>query len=947
MHLQAQIWNQVAKALPIGEIDTTAFHHFGEAIAIDGNYAVAAIEDYVQNTGIAYVYYYNGSNWIKQANLTVYGGGSTLFGHTVSISGDVIVVGAPFGSAAYVYKKPIGGWVDMTETAKLTASPLIANSSFGNSVSISGDVIVVGATTDTINNIITGTAYVYVKPPTGWVTMTQTAKIKTSDGDLYDNFGESLSISGDNIVVGASLDDDNGNASGSAYVFTKPVTGWINMTQTAKIKPSDGSADDNFGTSVCIAGNNIVVGSPSDDDNGLQSGSAYIFTKPVSGWINMTQTAKIKPSDGANNDIFGCSVSISVDNIVIGANQNKNNNIRTGSAYIFEKPLGGWVNMTQTSKIISSDGVAQDVFGCSVCNSGNNVMVGAISNDAIYLTSGAVYTYTKPLTGWINMTENYKILPTLYYGAINYNFGKSVAIDGNYAVVGAPGYYNNRGAAFVLYKNGGTWTTLAKLTVSNGYSNNYFGYSVGISGNTIIVGAYGVNNNYGAVYVFTKPVSGWVNMTETAKLTASDAYLDFKFGKTISISGDNVVAGNEIDDDYGVSSGSAYIFTKPVSGWVNMTQTAKIFPSDITSSIRFGNSVSISGDDVVVGAYWAYVNGLNPGAAYVFTKPVSGWVNTMTHTAKLIASDGANSDYFGNSVSISGDNIVIGAYQDDYPQTNSGSAYVFTKPITGWANMTQTAKIKSSDLAINDNFGYSVSILGDNIVVGTYLDSDNGPASGSAYIFTKPFSGWVNMTQTAKIKPADGYTNDYFGYAVGISGNNVISGSYLDDDFSSASGSAYIFSNCANLGLTVVGNTITSLASSATYQWLNCNNNYAIIAGDTNQSYTPTTSGNFAVEVNQNGCVDTSLCTNIVIVGIADNINLQNITIHPNPAANILYIDGLANTATAEVYDISGKLLLSKQLNENQIDISSLAKGLYFIKLSTAEGSVVRKFVKE
>ena len=165
-----------------------------------------------------------------------------------------------------------------------------------------------------------------------------------------------------------------------------------------------------------------------------------------------------------------------------------------------------------------------------------------------------------------------------------------------------------------------------------------------------------------------------------------------------------------------------------------MTQTAKLLASDGAYGDFLGFSVSISGDEIVVGAAYDDDIGIDFGSAYVFQKPVGGWVN-MTQTAKLTASDGAASDLFGFSVSISGDVAVVGAITDDAPLSDSGSAYVFERPLGGWVSMTQTAKLTASDGAAGDQFGVSVSISGDVAVVGAFLHDDNGLESGSAYMF--------------------------------------------------------------------------------------------------------------------------------------------------------------------------------------------------------------------
>jgi len=257
-------------------------------------------------------------------------------------------------------------------------------------------------------------------------------------------------------------------------------------------------------------------------------------------------------------------------------------------------------------------------------------------------------------------------------------------------------------------------TQTAKLTASDGRAQDGFGASVSISGNTVAVGAYNAtvvnNSGQGAAYVFTEPGSGWVDMTETAKLTASDGAAGDFFGLSISISGNTVVVGATQEN---TRSGAAYVFTEPVSGWMSMTQTAKL--SDGATGDYFGGSVSVSGNTVVVGSWGT--NGRR-GAAYVFTEPASGWKG-MTQTAELTASDGKAGDDFGESVSISGNTVVVGATQEnDTGGAGPGAAYVFTEPASGWATMTQTAKLTASDGMPRDYFGLTVSISGNTVVVG-------------------------------------------------------------------------------------------------------------------------------------------------------------------------------------------------------------------------------------
>jgi len=233
----------------------------------------------------------------------------------------------------------------------------------------------------------------------------------------------------------------------------------------------------------------------------------------------------------------------------------------------------------------------------------------------------------------------------------------------------------------------------------------------------------------------------------------------------------------------GDNSGSAYVFTRDTagdlaSGW---TQVAKLTAGDGAVRDVFGYSVSIDGDTVVIGAHYDDDKGLNSGSAYVYTRDTAGdLASNWTQVAKLTADDGAAGDYFGSSVSIDGDTVVIGAHYDDDKGSNSGSAYVFTRDTAGdlASNWTQIAKLTADDGAVNDNFGYSVSIDGDTVVIGAWNDDDKGLNSGSAYVFTRDTAGELasNWTQVDKLNATDGAAGDEFGYSVSIDGDTMVIG---------------------------------------------------------------------------------------------------------------------------------------------------------------------------
>jgi hypothetical protein len=374
-------------------------------------------------------------------------------------------------------------------------------------------------------------------------------------------------------------------------------------------------------------------------------------------------------------------------------------------------------------------------------------------------------------------------------GAASDYFGWSVSISGDYAVIGANYDDSSRGSAYVFKRSGTSWSQEAKLVASDGVAGDRFGWSVSISGDYAVIGAFNDDSVRGSAYVFKRSGTSW---SQEAKLVALDGVAGDRFGWSVSISGDYAVIGANYDDS---SRGSAYVFKRSGTSW---SQEAKLVASDGVAGDRFGWSVSISGDYAVIGAC---NDDSSRGSAYVFKRSGTSW----SQEAKLVASDGAAGDYFGISVSISGDYAVIGAYYDDSVR---GSAYVFKRSGTSWS---QEAKLVASDGAVGDWFGWSVSISGDYALIGACQDDS---VRGSAYVFKRSGTSW---SQEAKLVASDGAVGDAFGYSVSISGYNIIIGAYLNDNtYGTNAGSAYIFRK-----------PFPDLDCSGTLSWTNVN------AGDT------------------------------------------------------------------------------------------------------------------
>ncbi len=344
--------------------------------------------------------------------------GNDFFGAAVALSGETIVVGAyrppqpvaPPGSA-YVFVKPSSGWSGtLTESAELKASDEASGDWFGISVGVSGNTVVIGAQYATVgSNGDQGAAYVFVKPLNGWAgTLTENAKLTASDGSVSEQFGSSLAVDGDTVVVGLSSDNIGGQDNqGSAYVFSKPLTGWAGaLTENAKLTASDGSANDEFGLSVGVSGDTVVVGAYGDGpgNSATAVGAVYVFVKPGNSWAgSLTQNAKLAASDGVDLDALGISVAVKDDTIFAGAPGLFYG--REGAAYVFVRPVNGWTDATQNAKLTASDATFDDHLGSLVEVAGNTVLVGSRKSNI----STAAYLFVKPLNGWADATQTEKV----------------------------------------------------------------------------------------------------------------------------------------------------------------------------------------------------------------------------------------------------------------------------------------------------------------------------------------------------------------------------------------------------------------------------------------------------------------------------------------------------------------------------------------------------------
>jgi hypothetical protein len=423
----------------------------------------------------------------------------------------------------------------LQQTAKLTADDGAESDYFGSSVAIDAGVAVIGAWSDDHddNGTDSGSAYVYEQQEDG--TWQQIAKLTADDGASNDEFGSSVDIDGDVAVIGAFGDGDNGDYSGSAYVYEQHADG--TWQQIAKLTADDGASSDYFGYSVAIDAGVAVIGADGDDDNGSSSGSAYVYEQQAGG--TWQQIAKLTADDGVANDLFGSSVALDAGVAVIGARYGEGD--FSGSAYVYEQQADG--TWQQVAKLTADDGASDDEFGYSVDIDGDVAVIGAIADDDNGAYSGSVYVYEQQADGtWPQTTKL-----TADDGAESDYFGSSVAIDAGVAVIGASGDFS--GSAYVYEQQAdGTWQQTAKLTADDGASGDYFGSSVATSDGVAVIGASSDGDFSGSAYVYedvptNTDCNGDVNCNQVVDVADLDVILSLwnQDVDGIDISGDGII----------------------------------------------------------------------------------------------------------------------------------------------------------------------------------------------------------------------------------------------------------------------------------------------------------------------------------------------------------------------------------------------------------------------
>jgi len=788
---------------------------------------------------------------VKNTDGITFNDGSTLNSSTNLLDVDKVVVNLGTGALIQTLDNP-------------NAYSRSGGDSFGSRVAVSGNYAIVGVPfEDDAGGNTSGKAYIFNVATGALVhTLDNPNAYSTSAND---RFGESVAISDNYAIVGAYLEDEVGGIdSGKAYIYNVTTGALVHTIDNPNAYST--SLDDNFGRSVAISGNYAIVGSNQEDDSGgTTSGKAYIFNVTTGALVHTLDNPTAYSTSA--NDRFGYSVAISDNYAIVGAypEDDAGGNV-SGKAYIYNVTTGALVHTLDNPNAYSTS--SGDFFGDSVSISGNYAIVGAYDeDDAGGTSSGKAYIYNVTTGALVHTLDN----PNAYGTSQSDLFGYSVAISGNYAIVGAifegdaGGVVSGKAYIFDVT----TGALLHTLDNPNAYStsaSDYFGYSVAISDNYAIVGAYNEDDaggiESGKAYIFSvvedyyyyriKNVreiefDNGLKLESTNKLfeirhhegqllhvldnpNAYNTSVSDQFGVKVAVSGNYAIVGVPFEDDAGGGdSGKAYIYNVTTGALVHTLDNPNAYST--SANDRFGESVAISDNYAIVGTYLEDdASGTQSGKAYIFNATTGALIHTLDNPN--VYSTSLNDD-FGQSVAISGNYAIVCAYgEDDAGGTSSGKAYIYNVTTGALVHTLDNPNAYSTSQA--DRFGDSVAISGNYAIVAAYIEDDaSGTQSGKAYIFNATTGALVHTLDNPNAYGTS--TGDNFGISVSISGNYAIVGAYLEDDAGGTfSGKAYIFNVTTGALIHTLDNPnvySTSLNDLFGYS-VAISGNYAIVGAD-------------------------------------------------------------------------------------------------------------------
>ena len=589
------------------------------------------------------------------------------------------------------------------------------------------------------------------------------------DGAEDDEFGKSVATDGTRLIVGAW--GDNGYR-GSAYIFVKQAGEWH---YEDKLMVEDLSGGAWFGAGVQIQGDRAVISAERADS---AAGAVYVFERVAGKW---TFQQRLVASNRIAGDAFGSHIALDGDRLLVGAAGDAGYTSYsgyTGYACVFEKQNGQWV---ESARLADPIGVAGDTFGYCVALEGDTAFISKPAK-----TTGQVLVFTKQGNNWA-------LAARLAGAAYGDRFGHSIAVDNGVLVVGSNWAYSRKGKVQVFRGAGANWFQEAELMTSDGTVPDWFGSCVAIDGNRILASALFADDQFGQSYIFENTGSGW---NQKAILRSHQSGLQGLSGYSLALHGDDAYCGApEADYLGGDYAGMVHWFHKEAGVWP--ADSIPIHSGDGDTNQNFGEVIDFAGNLAVIGmphdrTPW----GSLAGSVYVFRREGADWM--IEAILEDVSPLGA--EQFGAALDLDGDRLAVGVPEDGVLSTvpgdlsihRYGAVVLFRRSLVG--TWTVEAQVKATDGATdgftNDQFGYSLSLKGDTLLVGAPLACafSNGvpgspnPTPGAGYVFQRNGATWA---QQAKLLPPDSQRDTRAGTSVALeSGRAYLGAIYASEVYS-------------------------------------------------------------------------------------------------------------------------------------------------------------------
>ena len=681
------------------------------------------------------------------------------FGTSVAISGTTAVVGAAFEDingnedqgAVYVYTWNGLDWVQ--QGSPLTASNGAAGDNFGISVAVDGDTLAVGAWSANLGETNAGAVYIFTRNGTTW-----TPQAELTAGEAGDGFGRAVALDADTVAIGAPFTKIGGNNNqGAAYLYSWNGMDWVQ--QGSRLTASSGTAGELFGHAAALDGRRVLIGAYRADVNGkTDQGAAYVYSWNSTSW--QQEGGALTAVGGESGDLFGFSVALSGLTAFVGAvRDDVGANRDQGSVYVFRWQNSAWSQ--QGGALTAEVGKAGDNFGYAVALENNTAIVGAPGSDVFGSNSGIVSVFVQQGTTWSQQADTAYVFDGA--GSV---IGRSVALSGDRALVGAPGFdrlgVQDTGIVHVLVRSARAWQDRL-LTIPTSVAGDRFGESVAIDGDTAFVGAPGAGNGQGKVYVFTNLAAGGL---EIAQLTVNNSA---GFGKSLILDGNMAVIGATGAHHVFARTGTTWGFHSTLSGTPVMaldgnaarvmvqSSPVSILAFDGTSwvveselpdpegSFNFGKSGALEGSIAMVGAPGTSLeNDLQPdGAVYVYVRDGGTW---QLEEPPLVG-DHCNfcTNQFGFPIVSDENEFLIGAVSDDSVSGDRGAVYSYIRSGTTWLPFE---RLVTSDNIETFLFGYPLAFGGDTALIG-------GGEGRKTFAFLRDSGGWVEAGALPLVGPMD------------------------------------------------------------------------------------------------------------------------------------------------------------------------------------------------